>query len=267
VPYHLILELNQKTDVPSLYLPQNPSEPPADADPEFLMKTIEELASLNPDLWIQLGAVYEPLLHPSFKKILKWINQRSLRCVIETSGRSITAEWLEELSGCSRDLIHFVLKFDCYDEARYPLIHPGESFDPVRKAFEILKESGFRVYKQVVRMVENEPDIEKYIRSKETDNLIIRKYSTFTGELPDRKVVDLSPLTRIPCHQLRRAITILPDRKVPYCLYARKRILGDLLTEPLSAVLMRMEDAYQKNARKEYTDFCRNCDDYYIFNF
>ena len=110
-------------------------------------------------------------------------------------------------------------------------------------------------------------EIEKYIKNKESDDLIIRKYSTFCSKLEDKKVVDLSPLERIPCFHLRREIFINSSGEVCFCSYNYEKIIGDLKSETSSQIVEKMKKLYEKNALGQYEDRCKNCDDYYIFNF
>ncbi len=148
-------------------------------------------------------------------------------------------------------------------------MHPEGNFISLKENIKMLKELGFKVYRQVVRMNENEVEIEKFIRNREMDDLIIRKFTTFCGMQEDRKVVDLTPLDRIPCFHLRREIFVRSDGIVPACMYSRYKnfILGDLKKVNLKDIIENLEDCYVRNSRKDYMDFCVNCNDYYIFNF
>ena len=118
-------------------------------------------------------------------------------------------------------------------------------------------------------MLENEVEIEKFIRNKESDDLIIRKYSTFCDLIPDKKVVDLSPLERIPCFHLRREVYVKSDGTVPVCMYSRYKnnIIGDLNNEDIGLIMKKLKGLYERNVKKDYLDFCINCNDYYLFNF
>jgi len=106
-----------------------------------------------------------------------------------------------------------------------------------------------------------------YIKNKEAEDLIIRKYSTFCKKLKDKRVVDLSPLERIPCFHLRREIFINSSGFVRFCSYNNEKIVGDCNNEKIDVIIEKMKILYQKNALAQYEDFCKDCDDYYLFNF
>ena len=72
---------------------------------------------------------------------------------------------------------------------------------------------------QAVRMKENEEDLDVFYKTwkAKTENVIVQKYDSFSGLLPDRKVADLSPVERFPCWHLKRDMAILLDGTVPLC--------------------------------------------------
>ena len=82
--------------------------------------------------------------------------------------------------------------------------------------------------------------------------------------LADKKVVDLAPLERIPCFHLRRELYINVDGNVPACMYSRyKSNICDLKVESIQKVIEKLRELYKKNTKKDYIDFCSNCNDYY----
>jgi spiro-SPASM protein len=118
-------------------------------------------------------------------------------------------------------------------------------------------------------MLENEVEIEKYVRKKEVDDLIIKKYSTYCDMIPDKKVVDLAPLHRIPCYHLRREFYIKANGKVSACMYSRfiNDFIGDINSDDIKDIIDKLKDLYIENAKNQYLEYCKNCNDYYLFNF
>jgi spiro-SPASM protein len=97
----------------------------------------------------------------------------------------------------------------------------------------------------------------------------VQKYDHFCGYLPDRKVTDLSPLTRFACYHLRRDLTVLLDGTVRMC---REDLLGDyhvgnVLEEGIETVWERMAPYYRGHLSGELPALCENCDEYYTYNF
>ena len=196
--------------------------------------------------------------------IIDYIINKNFNIIIETYGINIDNLIIEKIDNYKKNII-FVFKIDAYEKETYKIIHKNGDFDTVNRNIEKIKKAGFKVYKQITRMIENEIEIEKFIRNKETDDLIIRKYSTFCDIIPDKKVVDLSPFERIPCFHLRREIYIKADGQIPACYYSRNLSnICDLNKDNLKSCIKNIKDLYIKNAKQKYLDFCKNCNDYYL---
>ena len=128
-----------------------------------------------------------------------------------------------------------------------------------------------RTWVQAVRMKDNEEDLEIFYRTwrARTENVIIQKYDSFSGFLPDRSVADLSPLKRFPCWHLKRDMAILLDGTVPLCkedLRASVK-LGNALADDLSAIWESARRIHRSHVSGEYPGICAACDEYYTYNF
>jgi len=62
---------------------------------------------------------------------------------------------------------------------------------------------------------------------------------------------------------------VLLDGTVPLCREDVKAVrpLGNLLTEPLATVWARGEAVYREHLAREYAAPCKDCDEFYTFNF
>jgi spiro-SPASM protein len=120
-------------------------------------------------------------------------------------------------------------------------------------------------------MRENEEDLEAFYKSwkARTENIIVQKYDSFCGALPDRKVADLSPLKRFPCWHVKRDMPILLDGTVPLCRedLRAERSLGNALREELPALWERGLGMYLSHLSGEWSGICARCDEYYTFNY
>ncbi|MCK4796291.1 MAG: spiro-SPASM protein, partial [Spirochaetes bacterium] len=265
--YMLTLELANYSPISSMYYPDN-KENQQIMDNNLLKQIVTSVKKENERIRIILGGIGEPLAHDNFNEILKFMIENDLDVIIETTGYNIDKNFIKTLDNIKRERVVFVVKLDAYEKETYKLIHPEGDFEKIIDSISLLKEAGFKVYKQIIRIHENEVEIEKYIRNKESDDLIIRKYSTFCDILSDKKVVDLAPLERIPCFHLRREIYIKADGTVPACIYSRyKNNIGDLNKESITEIIEKFKNLYVKNSKNDYLDFCMNCNDYYLFNF
>ncbi len=264
--YLLILDLTNYSTISSIYYPKN-KENKNQMNFNLIKKMIKKIKSINQDIHIILGGIGEPLEHERFIDIINFIIENDLEVIVETTGYNLTDELLKKIINLNK--VIFILKYDAYDEKTYKIIHPEWDFNKINISLEILKNAGVKTYKQVIRMMDNEIEIEKFIRKKEVDDLIIRKFSTFCDMIPDKKVVDLAPLERIPCYHLRRELYIRSDGKVPVCIYSRYKnhFIGDIDNDDLDLLIENLKKFYIKDSKKEYLEFCKNCNDYYLFNF
>ncbi len=267
IPYMLGVELNNRSEINSIYNINGFDTNDIELDFELFKKAALSLKEINPIYNLLLTGFGESFKYSKILELLEFVSTNNINTIVETYGVDIDAALIEKLSSINKDNIIFVIKIDAYEKETYDKINRGGDFDKAISTYKTLKDRGFKVYRSIVRMNENEDDIEKYVRAKDVENLIIKKYSTYCGMLVDKKVVDLAPLDRIPCFHLRREIFINSDGTVPFCQYAFDRVIGNIKDNSISEIIEKLKGLYKDNALKQYTDFCENCDDYYIFNF
>jgi spiro-SPASM protein len=133
------------------------------------------------------------------------------------------------------------------------------------------------VYVEAVRVSGEEDAIERFYRAwkafaddKKAPGIIIQKYSTFCGALPQKQAVDLSPVERRPCWHIMRDFPVYLSGDVPLCrenLGETAMILGNVFKEDLEVIWKRGESAYRSHCEKAYSDTCKVCDEYYTYNF
>jgi spiro-SPASM protein len=211
------------------------------------------------------------LLHNDILEMCRTAVSKNIDVVLETYGvGSQVKNAIEQICGLPDEIkthISVVIKFDAYNKETYDKLHKNGNFDEALSNYAILAESGVNVYKCVTRILDNEAEIEQYIRKGETDNLIIRKHSSYCGTIPDQKVVDLSPFQRCPCFHLRRELSVLPTGEVTMCSFARNEILGSIKECSIDEIIAKQQHLYEENAKNCLNNNCKNCDEYYIFNF
>ncbi len=258
--YGAFFEITNVSNTQPLYYPVKNS-PDIFCDPEQFDSILKALQTMNSRLKIIFNGLGDPLRHPEFIRIVISVIEKGLELIIETDGYCVTQKIIDALSNFKEN-ITFVIKIDACSEDTYKKIHNGYDLNIPKAAFTLLKSNGFTTYRQIVRMTCNEDDIELLLKNKDMENLILRKYSQYCGTLPDRKVVDLSPIKRFPCYHLRREISFTPDLAIQLCMYSNEIMHCNVEDAP---------DVYKKEfisqTKAEYKECCKNCDDYYIFNF
>ncbi len=191
------------------------------------------------------------------------------RIVIETSGVGWDQAQFERL--VSRKEITWIVHLDAVDAEVYRQVR-GEGFEEaMRFCHQLFELAPERAYVQSVRYADVEEHTEKFYRywKERTDNVIIQKYDHFCGELADKRITDISPVKRFPCWHLRRDLTVLVDGTVPRCREDIRcsHAVGNLLTDGVERIWDSLEPVYAEHAAGTYPDICRNCDEYYTFNF
>ncbi len=238
---------------------------------------VKQMAELSGKAVVSLSAWGEPLLHPDFVDFVKTVAaEDDLSVMVETDGTLVTDELCRAVKAAAGGKMLWIISLDAATEETYRKMRGGNALLSQAAASVPLLQEYFpgNVYPQLVRTNTNENELEKFYRYWKDDKspscgrLIIQKYDSFGGLLPDCKPADLSPLERNPCWHIRRDMTILADGSVPLCReYMFNNILGNAFTEKLASVWERMTPYVSKDMNGRYDEKCRKCDEYYTFNF
>ena len=245
---------------------------------EAFRKIVSEMAALSGKAVVSLSAFGEPLLHPQFVDFVKEVlSHPGLSVLIETDGTLVTPELVDALASLEHSRITWIVLLDAMESKLYAELHQcGEAdFEKAVNAVGLLSARfPHQVYPQMTRMKANEAQLEPFYRYwKNKDNasageVIVQKYNSFCGALPDEKPADLSPLVRIPCWHLRRDMTILADGTVPFCLSGvLDSPAGNAVQDGIETVWARFKEPLAAHLTKDYTQNCKACDEYYTFNF
>jgi spiro-SPASM protein len=227
----------------------------------------------------------DPALHSRIAELCEAaIEAPGISLLIETSGVGWRAETLQRIAaaassasaspagaGAQAGGLTWIVSLDALEPAMYRQLR-GEGFEEAHAAVRMLSELfPGRVYVQAVRMEENEEELDRFYRAwkSEEAGTIIQKYDYFCGALPQRKISDLSPVERIPCWHLKRDLVVRMDGAAELCredLSGEYR-LGNIFEEGIETVWERGRPYYLRHLEEELPPICRNCDEYYTFNF
>jgi spiro-SPASM protein len=246
---------------------------------DSIKKIAAEAAELSGEAVVSLSAWGEALSHPHIVETIQTLLSHSgLSVLIETDGSLVTEKLCADIKSVidsaprrtnSYEKLYWIVYIDAVDETMYTRLHPrgdcGESPSLLKaiRALEILEKSfGKAVYPQFLRTTLNEDQLEAFYRAyKEKGNLIIQKYDPFCGKLPDLRPADLAPVDRHPCWHLTRDMVILADGGVPLC---REYVLAAPANFP-NVFTTGVSAAWEKSGIE--SDLCKECDEYYTFNF
>lgn len=238
-------------------------------------KIADQIEEFCEDAVISISLWGEPSYHSSIVEIISYVqNKKNLRLLVETSGIGWQESRLNELKEKTNELSNptdWIVSLDAHTPAVYRNLR-GEGFAEAKLFIKLLMDYfPEQVYVQAVRMKNNEEDLEIFYREwkKINKRVIIQKYDSFCGLLPDNKVTDLSPIKRFPCWHIKRDINILLDGRVPLCRedISGSHIIGNVLKQDLAEVWENGKVLYLEHLKGKYPDICQECDEYYTFNF
>ena len=260
---------------------------------EMFKKLIEMISNLSDNAVVSLSFWGEPLLIENIADYVAVVLEKpGLSVLIETDGIMLTQTQAESIANVMNifpkrtngmNAVNWIVKLDAFTEEKYLQMHNVcPELCKEKSAFETAKENlsllnsffPSAVYAQFTRVNENEDELEKFFRfykektSPSGGNVIIQKYDHFCRMLPERKPADLSPVKRNPCWHLKRDICIFPDGSVPMCREdLGHKVLGNVFVDGLETLWNKLTGELENHIKGEYCEKCRNCDEYYTFNF
>lgn len=248
-----------------------PTDPPVELSPELFGRFLSQLHDLSPEATVAIGYRGEPALHSNLAAIIEACrNLPKGTFFLETSGVGWSPH-LTQLLITTNVFRAIIVEIDANTEQTYTQLR-GEHWNEVQNFVEILRGAlPGKVYVQATRLQENEWELQDFFRRwNETPGVtpIIQKYNDIAGKLPDRRVSDLSPITRCPCFHLQRDIVVRADGTVPRCFQDidAEAVRGSIASDSLEAIWNRGVDEYLAHQREEYPSMCKSCDEYYTFN-
>lgn len=246
-------------------------------DTEKFSSIVKQISDFSEKATVSLSAWGEPLLHPDFCDCVKTVlSYPKLSVLIETDGNLITEDLCQKIKsivGEETERIIWIVTLDAFTEETYQNLRAAQtgkgeaSLAKASNSVAVLsKYFPNNVYPQMTRLNENENELEQFYRfwsdssSASGGKVIIQKYDSYCGVLPDRKPADLSPVGRNPCWHLRRDMTILCNGDVPLCHeFYSTNIMGNVFSESIQSI-------WEKISLTEIEE-CKNCDEYYTYNF
>lgn len=277
VPNYVYMQITN-TIFPCIYLNHNINKNlltpnnQTNIDVNLFEEYIKKIYDLAPETTLCLGHNGEISMHPNIENIIKIATKYFSKVYLETSGKNWNFhcssiwwndDWVKK--------VVWIVSVDAYHPLTYKKIH-GTDMTEVLSFINFLMKKADKnnIYIQATRMNENENDLELFMKHWTEQGLtpIIQKYNNHCGTLPNKKVVDLAPITRFPCYHLARDLVVLLNGHVVQCSQAQnsKHIIADLSTQNMEEVWKQNEKTYITQVKNNYPDICKSCDEYYTVN-
>ncbi len=245
----------------------------------FIEKFLKDLADTFPyPVTICLGGMGEPFLHPDIYSILTIIlNYPHLKeLIIETALYKDIIDGIKTLSVIGENFkkLNLIINLITLNEAKYKTIYQNKNsvksvLDQLSSLANILEKSNIHV--QIIKMKEVEEEIESYFTHFEKlgINVILQKYNTYAGLMPEKRVSDLTPIKRDFCWHLARDLYINSDATVSICRQDPGNHIGNLTTESIFTIWQRGMQSFSESIKGNHDTTnapCLNCDEWYTFN-
>ena len=217
------------------------------------------------------ASITEPTLNNDWKKIIKHCLDQNICVLLETSGATLTKEDIDQLSNWSKDLFTIIFLLETINQKTYETFRSGNP--PLKQILNIVEDCLLKkpekTFVEITKTNENIDelfDFHAYFK-KFTKNIIVNKYNTYRGQLPERRARVMEPLNRIDCWHLKRDLVIDWSGDVWMCKQDIKKqnLLGNLLKDKMENILQKNDMMFKSHLNN--FDFCKNCDEYYTFNF
>jgi len=233
---------------------------------------LEKMAAVSEKATVSLSLWGEPFAHPQLPDFVEAVLAHpGFDVLIETSLAAFNQSALETIAAIpgAAQRVTWICSLDAASEETWNIVHPGSTFtlaEAESRAAAINELFPGHTFTQFIRMNENEKELEAFYRGHE--NRLIQKYDSFCQMLPDRKPADLSPVLRFPCWHLRRDMVILSNGDVPLCREQMDgAIVGNIFTDDVLEIWKKSESTLKDHMAGTLCEACRNCDEYYTFNF
>ncbi len=273
VPAFVEVEITDRVNHPVPYLPVDAiSRKRGEMDVDSFHRILEIVHDFSEDPYISISYISEPLLHPEIKRLVELASgYENLKLIIETDGILFNPAFSNFIVDLKSDNIFVIFQIDAVREETYKRIHGTEIRYPERNLRYLISKGFKNAFAQMVRMNINEDEMIEFYNmwKKEGVNVVIQKFNDFAGVLPRLSHSDLRPLDKICCYHLMRDMVIFYNGDVPRCKQDinGNAISGNIFNEDIEKVWSRGNRLFVDYCNDRYSDDCRKCDEYYIFNF
>lgn len=253
-----------------------------DMDLNLFKKIVDELSNEYQDIIISFSLWGEPLLHPQFFDFVDYAikENKIFNLIIETNGLMLDNEVIKKLSEYPLNKLIFIFKLNSLNPETFLKLYPSSNIEELNKIKENIinfisfnEFNKYRTFIEINKIQENNIELEDFYNFWQNKgvNIIIQKFNSYLGLLEDKSVVDLTPLDRIPCWHLQRDLEIFSNGDIPMCKQdiTIKNKLGNINDNNMLNILKNLEKYYLLNFNEDFEKLpmCKNCDEWYTYNF
>ena len=238
-------------------------------------KTIyDKLYDFCNDFHMSIGSHYEPLFNKDIFEILDYAtSNKSVNIYLETNASLLDSEKAKRLISlqAERNNLHVIIHLDTVDENVYNKIYEGADIKTIISNIDyyLLREPK-NTYLQIVKQKDNFDYLASYYKyfDKYKIEIIMQKYYTYRGIVDDNRVGDMAPLINVGCWHLARDLFIDSYGDIYICRFDinKEKKIDSIYNSSLENIWSALDKYYNDNVSKNI-DFCKNCDEWYLYNF
>jgi lysyl-tRNA synthetase class II len=196
--------------------------------------------------------------------------------IIETALYKNITEEIKSLAGIGNNFqkLSLIVNLTTLNESKYKSIYQNKTsvksiLDQIALLTETIPKSNLHV--QMIKMKEVEEEIESYFTHFEKlgINVILQKYNTFAGLMPEKRVSDLTPIKRDFCWHLARDLYINSDANVSICRQDPDDHIGNLKDDTIFTIWEKGMQSFSESIKGNHSKTnapCLSCDEWYTFN-
>ena len=280
LPSYIELDINNRQNVINRYLFSNKtlknelSKDEKNITLEEFKNIYDKLFSFCNDFHLSIGSYYEPLLNKDIFEILDYATkEKSVNIYLETNAFSLDNEKAKKLINLQteRNNLHVIIHLDAIEENVYSKIYEsGDMKTTISNIDYYLLREPKNTYLQIVKQKDNFDYLASYYKyfDKYKAEIIMQKFYTYRGIITDNRVGDMAPLINVGCWHLARDLFIDTYGDVYICRFDinKEKKIASLYNDSVENIWKLLEGYYMDNVFSKL-DFCKNCDEWYLYNF
>ncbi|WP_295156985.1 spiro-SPASM protein [uncultured Brachyspira sp.] len=282
LPSFIEMDINNRQNIMNRYLLKNEAVKTELTKKEEKNITFEEFKIIYDkiynfcgDFHMSIGSYYEPLLNKDIFDILDYsVKNKNVNIYLETNALLLDSDKAKKLLSMQseRDNLHVIIHLDAVEENVYNKIYDNGDMKTVLSNIDyyLLREPK-NTYLQIVKQKDNFDYLSsyyKYFDKYKNIDIIMQKYYTYRGIIEDNRVGDMSPLINMGCWHLARDLFIDSYGDIYICRFDinKEKKIASIYEENLENIWKLLENYFIDNVYKKI-DFCKNCDEWYLYNF
>ena len=234
----------------------------------------DKLVAFCDDFHLSIGSYYEPLLNKDVFNILEYaLLNKNVNVYLETNAVLLDEENAKKLLLLQEknNNLHVIIHLDAVEQNVFNTIYKEDHLKTILSNIDyyFIREPK-NTYLQITKQKDNFDYLASYYKyfDKYKIEIIMQKYYTYRGIVENKKIGDMTPLINVGCWHLARDLFIDAYGDIYICRFDinKEKCIASIYKETLENIWKELENYYIENALKKL-DFCKNCDEWYLFNF